>query len=121
MPLRERVAVVTGGSRGIGRAICLALAEQNAAVAVTYRERADAAAEVVQAIESEGGHAVALTVDMADAASVKALFAEVRAQLGPVQILVNAAGVLQDAPLAMLSDANWRHVLDVNLRGAFVV
>lgn len=118
--LEGKVAVVTGGSRGIGRAIALALAGEGAAVAVNYRERADAAADVVAAIEGAGGKALAVQADVRDADAVKALMKTAKAELGGVGILVNNAGVLRDNYLAFMSEAQWDEVVDTSLKGAFL-
>ena len=118
--LEGKVAVVTGGSRGIGRAIALALAGEGAAVAVNYRERADAAADVVAAIEGAGGKALAVQADVRDADAVKALMKTAKAELGGVGILVNNAGVLRDNYLASMSEAQWDEVVDTSLKGAFL-
>jgi len=118
--LEGKVAVVTGGSRGIGRAIALALAGEGAAVAVNYRERADAAADVVAAIEGAGGKALAVQADVRDADAVKALMKTAKAELGGVGILVNNAGVLRDNYLAFMSEAQWDEVVDTSLKAAFL-
>ena len=118
--LEGKVAVVTGGSRGIGRAIALALAGEGAAVAVNYRVRADAAADVVAAIEGAGGKAIAVQADVRDADAVKALMKTAKAELGGVGILVNNAGVLRDNYLAFMSEAQWDEVVDTSLKAAFL-
>ena len=118
--LDGRVAVVTGGSRGIGRAVALALAGQGAAVAVNYRERADAAAEVVAAIDGAGGRALAVQADVRDLAAVRALMKAAKEQLGTVGILVNNAGVVRDNYLAFMSEAQWDEVVDTSLKAAFL-
>ena len=108
-----RVALVTGGGRGIGRAVALDLAAAGARVVVAARTRAE-----IEAVAREtGGKAIA--ADVADAASVRALFAEVLAALGEVDILVNAAGVAPSAPLAKTTDEQWRQAIGVNLSGTF--
>jgi 3-oxoacyl-[acyl-carrier protein] reductase len=117
--LSGRVAVVTGGSRGIGRSIAEVLAEDGAAVAVAYRERADLAEEVVAGIRARGSRAWAGQCDVADPASVTQLFERIVAELGPVDILVNNAGVTRDTHVMLLDQARWDDVLSVNLDGAF--
>lgn len=117
-PLDGRRALVTGGSRGIGRAVVIDLVRAGAAVAVAARTR-DEVEAVAAALARDGGHAVAVTMDVADSASVRAGFASARAALGGLDILVNGAGVAPSAPLARTSDATWRQVLETNLSGTF--
>jgi 3-oxoacyl-[acyl-carrier protein] reductase len=97
--LSGRVAVVTGGSRGIGRAIALALAESGAAVAIAYRERETPALEVRKAIGELGGRAFVGRCDVSDETAVGAFFEEAASALGPVDILVNNAGITRDDPI----------------------
>jgi 3-oxoacyl-[acyl-carrier protein] reductase len=113
------VAVVTGGSRGIGRGIAELLAERGAAVAIAYRERQDAGRQAVDGIVAAGGRAWAAQCDVADQRSVSAFFEAVAAGLGPVDILVNNAGVTADAHVMMLDAARWQRVLRTNLDGAY--
>ncbi len=117
--LSGRRALVTGASRGIGRAIALALAESGAAVAVNYRERADAAEEVVAAIAGTGGRALAVQADVTDSEAVTAMVRRVVEELGGLDILVNNAGIIDDAYLMMLKPERWREVIAVSLDGAF--
>jgi len=117
--LKDRVALVTGGSRGIGRSIALALAGAGARVAVNYRVEAEAAAEVVRAITGSGGAAVALQADVADPAGVTGLVGGAEAALGPVDILVNNAGVIIKSPLDALTAGVWDDTLRINLSSAF--
>jgi 3-oxoacyl-[acyl-carrier protein] reductase len=96
-----KVALVTGGSRGIGRAICEKLAADGASVVVNYSKSADAAQEVVQGIKAKGGKAIAIQADISKVADVRRLYAEVQQQLGPIDIVVNNAGILPRAtPIA---------------------
>ena len=118
--LEGRVAVVTGGSRGIGRAIAVALARRGAAVAICYREREEPARETDALIRAEGVRSLAMRCDVADEASVTALFASVSASLGPADILVNNAGVVRDSLLMFMDRAKWDEVIDTNLTGAFL-
>ncbi len=118
--LAGRVALVTGGSRGIGRAVAVALAEAGAAVAVNYRERADAAAEVVADIARTGGRAVAVGADVSVAAEVAAMVARVEAELGPVDVLVNNAGVAIARGLDDLTEADFDRTIAFNLKSAFL-
>ena len=117
--LTGRVAVVTGASRGIGRAIAEVLAERGAAVAVGYRQRADAAATVVTGIEARGGRAWAGACDMASPESIATFVAAATEALGPADILVNNAGITRDSHVLMLDAARWDEVLTVNLDGAY--
>jgi len=118
--LSGRVALVTGGSRGIGRAIALVLAEAGADVAVNYRARADAAAAVVRAIGALGRRAMAFPADVSSGAEVTGLVAEVERELGPVDILVNNAGISEPCTLEELSEELFERTLAVNLKSAFL-
>jgi len=120
LSLSGRVAVVTGGSRGIGRAIAVDLARAGAAVAVSYREREDAAAETVRLVEGLDGKAFAGRCDIRDEASVAAFFGDVRRVLGPVDILVNNAGVVRDSLIVFMDRERWDDVVATNLSGAFL-
>jgi len=120
LQLKDRTALVTGGSRGLGRAIALALAAEGAAVAVNYRAGRDAAEDTVRAIADGGGRAVAVQADVADAGQVKAMFKQVGDDLSPPDILINNAGMVRDAILALMSEEAWDEVLAVNLKGAFL-
>ncbi len=115
----SRVALVTGGSRGIGRASCLALAEHGHRIAVVYGRDADAAAEVADAVASTGSEALPIRADVCDPDAVDAAFSEVEAELGPVELLVNSAGITADSLIVRMSDEQWSTVLDTNLTGAF--
>jgi 3-oxoacyl-[acyl-carrier protein] reductase len=117
--LQGRVAVVTGGSRGIGRGIAELLAERGAAVAVAYREREDDARQVVEGIATRGGTAWAGQCDVSSRESVTQFFAAASQALGPVDVLVNNAGVTRDSHILMLDEGRWDEVLRVNLDGAY--
>jgi 3-oxoacyl-[acyl-carrier protein] reductase len=117
--LSGKNAVVTGGSRGIGRAIALGLAEAGADVALTYREKHSEADTVVREIEALGRRAIALQMDVTDRASVAAAAKDVRA-LGDISILVNNAGINQPTDFDRVSDSDWDAVLDTNLKGPFI-
>lgn len=119
MKLENRTALVTGGSRGIGRAIATALAEEGAAVAVNYRSGRREAEEVVARIEKDGGRAVALAADVADPDAARDLAERAREELGGLDILVNNAGVADDALIFEMRDSAWREVMDVNFGGVF--
>lgn len=119
MSLQGKCALVTGGSRGIGRAVCLELARQGARVAVNYAGNAAAAEETVQACEALGVEAFAIQADVADAAACEAMVKEVLTRFGRLDILVNNAGVTRDGLMPMMKEADWDAVLDTNLKGAF--
>ena len=118
--LHGKNAVVTGGSRGIGRAIALTLAEAGANVALTYRERADEAHVVARAIENIGRLAVVLQMDVTQRASVEAAATEARRGLGPISVLVNNAGINKPTDFDRVTDEDWDAVLAANLKGPFV-
>lgn len=115
-----RVALVTGGSRGIGRAICERLAADGHRVAVNYSTRADAAEEVVAAIVAAGGTAIAVGADVGDAAAVEAMFGTVESAYGSVEVLVNNAGITRDGLLMRMSEADWSDVLVTNLSSVYL-
>lgn len=119
LSLEGRVALVTGGSRGIGRAIVERLAGRGAAVAFTYHSREDAAQAVVAELERRGHQAMALQADVADEAQVLAAVAGVVEQVGPVDILVNNAGITRDGYFMMMDRTRWDAVMRTNLDGAF--
>lgn len=116
----SRTALVTGGSRGIGRAIALELAARGHAVAVNYVSREDAADEVVAAIESGGGAATAVSADVADADQVTTMVESVEERLGPVEVLVNNAGITRDGLLLRMSPDDFDAVIATNLRSAYL-
>ena len=118
--LTHRVALVTGASRGIGRAVALSLAQAGAAVAVKYRERAAQAAEVVAAIEAAGGRAMAVGADVSVSQAVAAMAREVEARLGPIDVLVNNAGMARVRGLDDLTEADFDRTILVNLKSAFL-
>ena len=115
--LQGRVAVVTGSSRGIGRAIALELADWGADVAVHARTELDRAEAVAAEVRARGRRAVAVLADVRDKAALEAAATKVVADLGPVDLLINNAGTRQDAPFILMSDAKWDEVMDTNLKG----
>ncbi|MGF6505179.1 SDR family NAD(P)-dependent oxidoreductase [Paraburkholderia sp. 32] len=118
--LNDRVALVTGGSRGIGRAISIALASAGAAVAVNYRQRENDAADVVAEIERAGGRAIAVCADVSVADDVEAMIAEVENRLGLIDVLVNNAGTATIVDIDDLVEAEFDRTLAVNLKSAFL-
>lgn len=115
----RKVALVTGASRGIGRATAARLAADGFDVAITYSSDADGAAETVKAVEAAGGRSLAIQSDVRDVAAVESVFEQVSEQLGPVAVLVNNAGVRRDGLAVRLSDEQWTETIDANLTGAF--
>jgi 3-oxoacyl-[acyl-carrier protein] reductase len=119
--LGGRVALVTGGSRGIGRAIALALAGAGAGVAVNYQHRRAAAEEVAASIRQMGRQASAVQADVSLSSDVLRLAETTQAELGPISILVNNAGVARPQPLAEITEQDWDAVVDANLKSSFLV
>lgn len=118
--LAGKTAFVTGGSRGIGRAIARGLAEAGADVAFSYRERRDEAGKTLADIEGFGRHGMALPMDVADRASVEAAAKGAASALGAISILVNNAGINKPTDFDQVSDADWDTILATNLKGPFV-
>ncbi len=116
----RRIAVVTGGSRGIGRAIATRLAGSKHAVVVNYAANMSAADSLVDEIEASGGIAIAHRADVSDVDQVTAMFERVSADLGPVSVLVNNAGITRDNLLMRMSVEEFDEVIAVNLRSAFL-
>lgn len=119
--LHDKVALVTGGSRGIGAAAALALAQAGANVAVNYRCRNEEAEKVCSAIRASGGHAISLAADVSNSAAVAEMITRVQAELGPVGILINNAGIARPQPIDQISEDDWDELIDVNLKSAFLV
>ena len=119
MKLQGRVALVTGGSRGIGRAVCLSLAAKGATVAVNYRSGESEAAEVVRQIEERGGAAAALRADVSDYQEAQTLVRETVSRLGGLHILVNTAGIARDRLVYQMEPNDWLDVMRVNFGGVF--
>ena len=118
--LSNRVALVTGGSRGIGRAIALALAEAGANVAVNYREAADNAHAVADAIRAGGRRAIAVAADVSDGTAVARMVSRIVTDLGPVDLLVNNAGIAPIRTVDELTEADFDRTITVNLKSAFL-
>jgi 3-oxoacyl-[acyl-carrier protein] reductase len=118
--LTGRSALVTGASRGIGRAIALALAGLGANVAISYRSRPDLATQVVADLEALGVRASAIEADARDAAAVERMVESVREQFGSLDVLVNNAGMTDDTLILRMSEDSWDAVIDTNLKGTFL-
>lgn len=119
LSLQERVAVVTGGSRGIGRAVALELARRGAAVVVNYHKSPEAAEAVVSEIKAAGGRAAACQADVSDFAAAQNLIKFAVDTFGDLHILVNNAGITKDTLIMMMSEVDWDAVLDTNLKSTF--
>ncbi|MES1025849.1 3-oxoacyl-[acyl-carrier-protein] reductase [Gloeocapsa sp. BRSZ] len=118
--LRERVAIVTGASRGIGKAIALSLASEGANVVVNYASSSTAAEKVVEEITTSGGNAIALQADVSKADQVDALLNAVMEKWNRVDVLVNNAGITRDTLLLRMKPEEWQAVIDLNLTGVFL-
>ena len=119
MLLDGKTALVTGASRGIGRAIALCLAAEGARVAINYAGNVKAAEEVKASVEAAGGTAILCQADIADSAAVGAMIADVVKEFGAIDILVNNAGITRDTLLMRMKDEDFAKVLDTNLKGVF--
>ena len=118
--LSGRNAFVTGGSRGLGRAIAIRLAEAGANVALGYRERAEDAHTVARHIESLGRLSLAVKMDVTDRSSVEAAAADARGALGPLSVLINNAGINKPTDFDQVTDEDWDEILGTNLKGPFI-
>jgi 3-oxoacyl-[acyl-carrier protein] reductase len=121
LSLEGRVALVTGGSRGIGRAACVLMGRLGARVAVNYVRDASAAQEAVAEIQTGGSQATAIQADVSDPAAAEALVVEAEARLGPLDVLVVNHGIWKHAPLAQMTPDQWSETVRVNLDGAYAV
>lgn len=119
LSLENKVAVVTGASRGIGRAIALELAARGAAVVVNYHRSAEAAQEVVEAIRQQGGRAEAFQADVSDFQQAQALIKFAIQTFGDLHILVNNAGITRDQVIMLMREEDWDEVIRVNLKSTF--
>jgi 3-oxoacyl-[acyl-carrier protein] reductase len=117
--LDERVAIVTGAARGIGRAIALELGRRGASIIVNYHHNTDAANEVVTAIQAAGGTARAFQADVSNYAQAEALIKEAVDSFGRLDILINNAGITRDMVIMMMSEEDWDLVITTNLKSAF--
>ncbi|MGL1930186.1 MAG: 3-oxoacyl-[acyl-carrier-protein] reductase [Desulfotalea sp.] len=120
MNLEGRIALVTGGSRGIGRALAIRLASMGALVYINYVSRPDAAMEVKKNIENAGGKAETIGFNVADADQVQDAINKIVADSGSLDVLVNNAGITRDGLMARMKETDWDMVLDTNLKGAFL-
>jgi 3-oxoacyl-[acyl-carrier protein] reductase len=119
MNLKGKIALVTGASRGIGRAIAVRLAREGAVVAINYARRADEAWKLAGEIETAGGKALAVQADVGRVAEVVRLFDETLARFGRLDILVNNAGVMFNKPVSAVTEAEFDRIFDVNVKGTF--
>ncbi|MGD9002249.1 MAG: 3-oxoacyl-[acyl-carrier-protein] reductase [Anaerolineae bacterium] len=119
MNLNDKVAVVTGASRGIGRAIALELAQRGASIVINYNTSAEAASEVVNAVQTQGGQAIAVQADVGDFKQAARLIESAIDTFGRIDILVNNAGTTRDQLLALMKEEDWDLVLCTNLKGVF--
>jgi 3-oxoacyl-[acyl-carrier protein] reductase len=119
LSLENKVAVITGGSRGIGRAVALELAARGAAVVVNYNKSPEAAEEVVKKVQEAGGKAAAFQADVSDFKQAEALIKFAVESFGDLSILVNNAGITKDMLIMMMSEADWDAVIDTNLKSTF--
>ncbi len=119
MSLKGKVALVTGGSRGIGRAVCLGLAEAGATVGINYVSNESAALETLGAVQDAGGKGFTIGFDVAETTSVQDAIKKIQSEEGVIEILVNNAGITRDGLMARMKDADWDDVLNTNLKGAF--
>jgi len=117
--LTGKVALVTGGSKGIGRAIAVRLAENGVKVAINYNSSEDAAENLVKMISESGGVALKVRADVSNLDQVKGMISNISNEWGGVNILVNNAGIIDDRLLVRMSDDSWQRVIDVNLNGTF--
>jgi 3-oxoacyl-[acyl-carrier protein] reductase len=118
--LKDRVALVTGGSRGIGKAVALALAEAGAAVAVNYRKRAEEAEAVVEVIRKRRGSAAVFCADVSLSSAVQNMVQDVEERLGPIDILVNNAGIAEARGLEDITEEDFDRAIAANLKSAFL-
>lgn len=121
LSLSGQTALVTGSSRGLGRAIAVALAQAGADVAVNFRYRASEAHEVVAAVIGQGRRSALVQADVSHATEVEHMVGLVEEQLGPVSILVNNAGIARVQPVVEITESDWDEIIDVNLKSCFLV
>jgi NAD(P)-dependent dehydrogenase (short-subunit alcohol dehydrogenase family) len=120
MTLHNKICFVTGGSRGIGKAISIAMGKAGAVVAFTYNQNKTAALQVVGAITSNGGKALAVRMNVCDREAVRHALAQTEAEFGGLDVLINNAGVNKPTDFDHITDADWDEILAVNLKGPFI-
>jgi len=118
--LNDRIALVTGGSRGIGKAIALTLADAGAAVAVNYRERSDEAEAVAAAIRKNGGRAEVFSADVSDRSAIQGMVRDIEDRLGPIDILINNAGIAAIRTIDEITEEEFDRSIAVNLKSVFL-
>ena len=116
-----KVALVTGGSRGIGKAIAIALAKEGINVALTYRINKEKALSVVDKIESMGNKAICFRLDQRSRDNIRKMIEEVHKKFGKINILINNAAIAQEKPFGTITDNDWNDMLEINLRGPFIL
>jgi NAD(P)-dependent dehydrogenase (short-subunit alcohol dehydrogenase family) len=121
MRLKDKVAIVTGGSQGIGEVICYALAREGASVAVVNREHLERGRAVADRIKSEGGEARSYRCDVSQRKDCRALITDVLNDFGDLHILVNNAGIFEPNAIEDISEEQWDRIIDVNLKGSFLM
>ncbi len=119
MTLNNKVAIVTGSSRGIGKAIATKLASYGAAVVINYSHSADKANQTVEEIKQQGGNAIAIQADVGKIAEIESLFEQTVDKLGQVDILVNCAGIIINKPLVEITEADFDKIVAVNIKGTY--
>lgn len=120
MRLNSKVALVTGGNRGIGKGIVLALAQSGAKVALTYCRNSEQAEQVMARIKANNGRAMASQMDVNKRSSVESVIAEIKSRFGTIDILINNAAIAQEKRFAAITDEDWDAMQEVNLRGPFI-
>lgn len=121
MELKGKVALVTGGSRGIGKAIAIALAKEGINVALTYRINKEKAFSVVKEIDIENNKVICIRLDQGSRENIRRLIIEVHKKFGKINILVNNAAIAQEKPFETITDDDWDNMLKINLRGPFIL
>jgi 3-oxoacyl-[acyl-carrier protein] reductase len=119
--LKDKIALITGASRGIGAGAAIALAGSGADVAVNYRNRAREAKAICEQISALGRRAVSIQTDVSQAAAVRKMISEIEQQLGTISILVNNAGIARQQPIEEITEKDWDEIMDTNLKSAFLV